>query len=98
MLPEDLSVLCLALMHPAPAHRPSPEQILAALIDASPDSTPRTGPTLAVPRASFVGRAGELAILEEAYGAAQVAGGGVVVAALAVVAAAAVVVAAPAAG
>jgi eukaryotic-like serine/threonine-protein kinase len=69
-VPEDLSALCLALLHRRPARRPSGAQVLHRLrsLEAAPaDVVPPAPLPPTSSAAPFVGRAEELARLREAY-------------------------------
>ncbi|HEX6839460.1 MAG TPA: AAA family ATPase, partial [Polyangia bacterium] len=62
-LPVDLDVLCRALTAADPAARPTDAEVLALLGVSAPSAVPHA--------AGFVGRAGELAALHEAFAAAR---------------------------
>ena len=62
-LPDDLCALCMDLLRPTPADRPSGQEILARL-GLTAKETPTSG---AMPSAVFVGRVDELRSLEQAF-------------------------------
>ncbi|HEU0106182.1 MAG TPA: serine/threonine-protein kinase, partial [Vicinamibacteria bacterium] len=69
-VPEDLSALCLDLLHRSPARRPSGAEVLRRLhpLDAAPTEVVPPAPLAPSPSAvPFVGRGEELARLREAY-------------------------------
>ncbi|MFO0756975.1 MAG: protein kinase [Byssovorax sp.] len=72
-LPDDLAALCRALLRRDPAARPTGAEVLAALVEREARPRPRRAPrALLDDRARFfVGRAGELCGLEEAFAAAS---------------------------
>ena len=66
--PEDLARLCLELLQPRPADRPTGDEILRR-IGRAPAARPAAGAP-AAPRPVLVGREAELAQLEKAYAVA----------------------------
>lgn len=69
-VPEDLDRLCAELLDPDPARRPTGAAVMHRLAGASDERSPSLSSSQsddAPPQAPFVGRAGELAILDDAF-------------------------------
>ncbi|NMO15358.1 protein kinase [Pyxidicoccus fallax] len=68
-IPDDLAELTLSLLSPEPGARPDADALLARLASAGPpgeDGSWRDEPLFVPPKSSFVGRAAELEVLDDA--------------------------------
>jgi hypothetical protein len=66
-VPADLDALCVDLLQTDPAARPNADEIVRRLAPGTGDRVPRRSGRFAVPpRAPFIGRAAELAVLDAA--------------------------------
>ncbi len=68
-VPSDLEALCMDLLEPKPDRRPTADQVLARLgaIELDPASVTLTGQLMLDLKAPFLGRAPELAALQDAF-------------------------------